>query len=103
VKTSIPEEFIKRLKVGMSADIEIVTSEKNDTLYVTTFAVMEKDRNKIVYTVQDGKLNERPVKIGISNWDFTEIIEGIREGEQIVIPSEVKKIKNGVPVIITEP
>lgn len=38
---------------------------------------------------------KREVKIGISNWDFTEV-EGLREGEKVIMPSP--RIKDGTRV-----
>jgi multidrug efflux pump subunit AcrA (membrane-fusion protein) len=35
--------------------------------------------------VQAGKAETRPVTIGLSNETFTEIVEGVSEGEEVVV------------------
>jgi HlyD family secretion protein len=35
------------------------------------------------------------VKVGIANWEFTEIVEGLAEGERIVISLEREGVKVG--------
>jgi len=37
--------------------------------------------------VVDGKIETRPVRTGLSNDQFTEILEGLREGENVLIPT----------------
>jgi hypothetical protein len=35
--------------------------------------------------LSDGTIEERAVTTGISNWQYTEITEGLNEGEQVVV------------------
>jgi HlyD family secretion protein len=49
----------------------------------------------MVLNVDSGKLEERKVKVGIANWEFTEIVEGLAEGERIVISLEREGVKVG--------
>ena len=44
---------------------------------------------------ESGKLEERKVKVGIANWEFTEIVEGLSEGERIVVSLEREGVKVG--------
>ena len=34
----------------------------------------------------DGTTEERPVTTGLSDWQFTEVIDGLSEGEQVLVP-----------------
>ena len=36
--------------------------------------------------MEDGVIEERSIKTGISNWQYTEVIDGLTEGEEVVIP-----------------
>lgn len=82
------------LLVGYSADVEIVLATRANVLRVPTAALIEGGR-VMVLNAESGKLEERKVKIGTSNWEFTEIVEGLAEGERIVISLEREGVKVG--------
>ena len=82
------------LLVGYSADVEIVLATRANVLRVPTAALIEGGR-VMVLNAESGKLEERKVKIGTANWEFTEIVEGLAEGEGIVISLEREGVKVG--------
>ncbi|MDP2132826.1 MAG: efflux RND transporter periplasmic adaptor subunit [Sulfuritalea sp.] len=82
------------LLVGYSADVEIVLSGRPDVLRVPTAALIEGGK-VMVLNADSGKLEERKVKTGIANWEFTEIVEGLSEGERIVTSLEREGVKVG--------
>lgn len=101
IRVSIPDDGIV-LKPGMSADTEIVTGEAKNTLVVPSQAIIEKGTEKIVYVSEGGRAKQKKVKIGIYNWNFTEIKEGIAEGEKIIITPDKPGFKEGVRVKIVD-
>ena len=82
------------LLVGYSADVEIVLGGRQNVLRVPTAALVEGAR-VMVLNADSGKLEERKVKTGIANWEFTEIVEGLAEGERIVTSLEREGVKVG--------
>ena len=82
------------LLVGYSADVEIVLGGREKVLRVPTAALIEGAKVMVLNT-ESGKLEERKVKTGIANWEFTEIVEGLAEGERIVISLEREGVKAG--------
>ena len=82
------------LLVGYSADVEIVLATRANVLRVPTAALIEGNR-VMVLNAASGKLEERKVRIGTANWEFTEIVEGLAEGERIVISLEREGVKVG--------
>jgi HlyD family secretion protein len=86
------------LLVGMSADIEVILDRVEGVPSVPTLTVLEGEDRKSVYTVVDGRLRERTVKVGISNWELTEVREGLREGDVVVIPTDRRKLLEGLAV-----
>ena len=82
------------LLVGYSADVEIVLGGRQNVLRVPTAALVEGGR-VMVLNADSGKLEERKVKTGIANWEFTEIVDGLAEGERIVISLEREGVKVG--------
>lgn len=75
-----------RLLNGLSASLNIITSETEDILYIPIEAVCEKDGKQCVYLLsEDGTIQERQVVTGIFNYDYIEIKEGLSEGDTVMI------------------
>lgn len=90
--TELPQE--ENLLVGYSADIEIVHKVKEQVLRIPTQHLMEG--KKVLVYKSDGVLEERIVATGLANWEFTEIISGLKQGEQIVASLDRTGVKAGV-------
>jgi HlyD family secretion protein len=88
-----------RLLVGYSADVEIVLAGRDDVLRIPTSAIQEGGK---VLVYADGKLEERAVKTGIANWEYTEVSEGLKPGERIVTSLERAGVKAGARVVPDE-
>jgi HlyD family secretion protein len=71
------------LLAGYSADVEVVLDQRADVLRVPTSVILP---NKTVYVLdpKTDRLESRPVEVGIKNWEFSEIVSGLREGERVV-------------------
>ena len=67
---------------GTSADVEVILDLRRDVLRIPTQA-LEEERKVLV--LEGGKLVEKPVTVGLRNWDFTEVRAGLRDGEQVVL------------------
>jgi HlyD family secretion protein len=96
-----PEE-IKELLVGYSANVEIILEVRDQVLRVPTAALLEGGR-VLVYRSDDGKLEERKLKTGIANWEYTEVVEGLQAGERVAVSLEKEGIKAGAYVKPEEP
>ena len=88
VKVSI-QNPTGELKANMTANAEIIQEEKHGVLQLPEAAVVyDKDRHTFVETpapgTKTGKL-KLPVKLGISNGVKTELISGLKEGQQVVL------------------
>jgi HlyD family secretion protein len=86
----------ENLLVGYSADVEIVHAVHENVLRIPTPTLMEG--NHVLLYKADGVLEERKVTIGLANWDHTEIISGLNEGDQIVMSLDQTGVKAGVRV-----
>lgn len=79
---------------GYSADAEVILQRKKDVLRVPAEAV-STDHKVFVFHKRTGRLEERSVKPGISNWQEIEIESGLKEGERIVLSIDRKGVKDG--------
>jgi HlyD family secretion protein len=85
-------DFARSLLPGTSADVEVILSIRDDALRVPTSALLEGSR---VLLLEQGRLVERAVTPGLRNWDFTEVREGLRAGDLIVLSFDRPEIKAG--------
>jgi len=87
-----------RLLAGYSADAEIILSSHQDVLRIPTTAVMEGPR-VMLYSAATETLELRDIKTGISNWDYTEILEGLQQDEQVVTSLDRPGVKEGAHAV----
>jgi len=80
------------LRVGMSADLEVIIERVKAVINVPTLVILEGKEEKSVFVVEDGRLRRRGVKVGVANWDLTEIKEGLQAGDLVVIPTDRRKL-----------
>jgi HlyD family secretion protein len=90
-------EVSRRLLPGTSADVDVILQERDGVLRVPTQALLEGNR---VLVVEDGRLASRDVVTGIRNWDFTEIVNGLNEGDEVVVSLDRPEVQPGAPVVI---
>lgn len=86
-KTTITlENPDEELKDGMSATAEIVIEEHDGVLLIPNRAVQGSLEKPWVEVVTEGQVEERQVSIGLSDGRYTEILSGLEEGEEVVLP-----------------
>lgn len=91
------ENEYKDLIPGYSADLEIILDAKYDVIRAPTEAIL--DGNKVYVFDEDNQvIHLKSIKAGISNWSFTEIIDGLKAGDKIVISVDRKGIADGIRV-----
>jgi HlyD family secretion protein len=94
VEFSNPDD-IQQLLAGYSADVEIILTARADTLRIPTEAILEGD-TVFVFQPDDGTLQKRTIKTGMSNWDWTEVTSGLKEGELVVTSVDRDGVADGV-------
>ena len=81
---------------GTSADVEIILSRKADALRIPTAAIAEGGK---VLVVEDGRLVEKTVKTGLQNWQYTQMLEGLKAGDLVVTARDSTAVKAGAKVV----
>lgn len=90
-----PKPQEARMLPGTSADVEVILAARADALRVPTPALLEGNR---VLVVENGKLAERRLEIGLKNWDWTEVRSGLSAGDLVVTSLDRPEIRAGVEV-----
>jgi HlyD family secretion protein len=84
IELDVPED--SGIKVGMSASADIILANQSNVLLVPDRAIIEDSEGRTIVNVMvNEQMEERLVEIGISDGFDTEIINGLREGEMVLI------------------
>ena len=89
------------IRVGMSAEADIVIDERSDVLLLPDRAIRQDSQGDFVVLVMTGEqLVERSVVVGISDGFYTEITSGLEEGEMVLVgepPEPESPSRGGIP------
>jgi multidrug efflux pump subunit AcrA (membrane-fusion protein) len=86
-----------QLKPGLFARATIATTAKSAVIMVPQRAVVTTAGLTKIYLLVDGQAHAREVKLGQTDGDLVEILEGVKAGDQ-VITDNLDKIEDGSPV-----
>jgi HlyD family secretion protein len=87
---------VAEAKPGTSADVELILDVRENVLRAPTFSVIEGKR---VLVIEEGKAAVRNVTIGLRNWEWTEIREGLAEGELVITNLDKQGVVAGARVV----
>jgi HlyD family secretion protein len=90
-------EAAGKLLVGYSADVEIILDGRENALRIPTAAIQEGGR-VLRYDPDSGKLEERRIKAGLANWEYTEVLDGLAAGDRIVTSLDKDGVTAGAAV-----
>ncbi|MBA7496820.1 Macrolide export protein MacA [subsurface metagenome] len=82
VEVANPEEEIKP---GMHAEVEIPAEIHKDRLLIPQEAVLVRAGRKLAFVVENGLAKWRYIKVGLENEVYAEVLEGVKEGEFVII------------------
>ena len=77
------------LKPDMFADVTILASPEVDAVAVPSEAVVRSGIREQVFVVREpGKFEPRDVRLGVSSDGWTQILEGVGAGEEVVVSAQ---------------
>lgn len=88
------------IKSGVTAEISIVTYQKDDAIVVEKKNILSKDNRECVFTAVDNKAVKREIKTGFRQGLDVEIIEGLNAGD-ILITEGNRLVSDGSKIRIT--
>ncbi len=75
------------LQDGLSFGVKLVLSEKNKILVVQKGSFNQETAGKWIFVVKGNKAERRNIKLGRENPSYYEVLEGLKEGESVIISS----------------
>ena len=94
IRIALPDET--PLRVGMSVEVNIVIRDKPGALLVPPAAVVDG----AVFVADGGRAHRRKIFIGIRGTRAVEILDGVKEGEEIVAPAP-SGLRDGARIRVT--
>ena len=82
-----------KLRPNLTVNLEIVRSERDSVLRIANGPVIGRGREHQLYVLTSGRAELRSVRTGLRTDDYIEIVEGLNEGERVVL-SEVSSIED---------
>jgi HlyD family secretion protein len=96
-RSSLPVDALKRyaviiaiegsepMKLGKTADVEILVQHKPDVLVVPVTSVIDDDGRSRVLLKERGRLQPREVMLGIADDYMIEVVDGLRENDLVLL------------------
>ncbi len=97
----LEEKNNKLLRPNMKVDVFVITETRSKVLRVSNGPAFKGSNEQEVFVLSNGKAVRRNVKTGLSNFDYVEIINGIKAGET-VITSDMSKYAYSKEISITK-
>src|SRR5256712_4149856 len=96
VKARVPNSH-RLLQPGMFIEAHLVTAVRPKAIVVPEDAVVPLQGADFVWTVAEGKVQRKPVTLGVRTPGFVEIAAGVQPGEQVVVGG-LELLQPGMPV-----
>ncbi len=98
------ENASQNLLPNANVSVRIIVRQAKDALVVPRGAVRDEGNHRYVYVVEEAGLggttqllHRREVRLGISSASDYQVIEGVREGEEVALPGDVD-LADGIKV-----
>ncbi|WP_246229793.1 efflux RND transporter periplasmic adaptor subunit [Mucilaginibacter humi] len=89
----------KQLRPNMKVDVYLVTAAHSHVMRVANGPAFKGPSVQDIFVVNGGKAERRTVHVGLTNFDYVEILDGVKPGDTI-ITSDMTEYKNSKEVTI---
>ncbi|WP_199140570.1 efflux RND transporter periplasmic adaptor subunit [Pedobacter sp. ASV12] len=97
------EKNNKLLRPNMKADVFLVTAVHHQVIRVANGATFNGSNLQDIFVLtSEGKAERRTVKTGLSNFDYIEIVNGLKPGD-VIITSDMSSYKHSKVLTINKP
>ncbi|GHS97722.1 ABC transporter permease [Bacteroidia bacterium] len=74
-----------RLRSGLKTDVYVMNAVKEDVLRLANTSYYVGKGEYELFVVNDGQLLKRKVQLGESNFEYVEVINGLKAGDEVVV------------------
>lgn len=88
-KVMLPLDLLAdKYRLGLNGVAQVTISEKNNALTIPLDSLIERDDSSIVRVLENGLPQEKKIEVGITTDDWAEILSGISETDQVILPQD---------------
>ena len=95
------ENSERKLRPGMLARATFTKSIDGEQIVIPRHTILEKERGRVVYVFDKGKVFQRDIQAGLSQQDQVQVLKGLKKGELIVVEGQ-NKLSDGEEVNIVD-
>ena len=74
-----------KLRPNLTVELNIVRAERDSVLRISNGPAIGRGREHKIYLIHEGGAELRDIKTGLKTADYVEIVEGLAEGDRVVI------------------
>lgn len=90
----LDDDQFHRLRSGLKTDVYVMNAVKEEVLRIANSSYyMGKGEYDLFVVDGEGSLRKRKVMLGESNFEYVEVVSGLRAGDKVVV-SDMKEFKN---------
>ena len=90
----------KQLRQNQRLSVRILLDKRDNVLTVQRGSFVDESGGNYAYLVHEGIAEKKPIRVGASSIDKVEILDGLKEGDRIVI-SGTDSFKSAAKVAIS--
>ncbi len=90
----------KQLRQNQRLSVRVLLDKRNNVLTVQRGSFVDESGGSYAYVVRDGIATKTPIRVGASSIDKVEILQGLKQGDRIVI-SGTDSFKGAQRVVIS--
>lgn len=91
----------KLLRPNMKVDVFVITATHSHIMRVANGPTFKGPSVQDIFVIRNGKAERRTVHIGLTNFDFVEIKDGVKPGD-VIITSDMSDYKNSSELTIKD-
>ena len=102
VEVALSGSAVRQLKPGYLARVTVQLGERPGVLLTPVSSVVGSRDARAVFVIHDGKAERRQVRIGQSSAEFVEVLEGLSDGDSVVVAG-TEQLRDGSDIRIVPP
>lgn len=84
------------LRPNMTVRVTLVAAQKKDVLNIPAVAVNNRGRQSFVRVLDGDEIREVDIRKGLAGLDRVEVVDGLREGDKVLLPRGAKLRMSGM-------
>jgi HlyD family secretion protein len=85
LNANLDNKSSKLLRPQLRVDVFIITAHQDHALRIKKGPFVNGEGSHEVFVIRDGVAYKTPVRIGLASFDQYEVVEGLSEGDEVII------------------